>query len=387
MTHTRFLIFFLAPLFALTADARGGDLEKILPTLPRDVRSGYAATLGGGTIYYHSVNPHARNALLARTTDGTQFVEWQTDAAPPRVSRSGLAFAWLAALSGSKGEHAFDLAVNGKSMFRFRTAPDSTRKSWTAGGPGGSKLIFCATEADRFGDLFGYMFLVLPTRSVTPGVPLNIRVTGEAAGSQAWFMVFEHRIRNAAWIRPIPALVRSGGGEMQPVSIDIEHYGVGGKAAITIEGGERLTGRLGWGLSSFLVRSGPATSPVERRVTVTSGDLVLADTLIQMLPVQRRTLYLLPHSHTDIGYSAYQAVVEKNHLRYLDDAMNIAERTAAYPEGARFKWNIEVMWPLESYISSSSPDKNERLARSVAAGRIGLNGLYSNVLTGEAEEI
>ena len=382
MIRVRFLILCLMPLLSFPAIARGGDLEKILASLHAEVRSGYAATLGGGTIFYHSVNPHARSALIARTTDGTQFVRWITDPAPSRVPRSGVAFAWLAALSGSKGEHAFDLTVNGKSMFRFRTAPDSAHRSWTAGGPGGSKLIFCATEADRFGDLFGYMFLVLPPRSVMPGVPLDIRVTGEAAGSQAWFMVFEHRVAEKAWIRPVPALLPGEGGEMQPVSIDIEQYGAGGSAVIVMEGGERLAGRPGWGLSSFLVRSTPVAAPVKRRVTVTLGGSVIADTLIPMLPVQKRTLYLLPHSHTDIGYSAYQAVVEKNHMKYVDDAIDIAARTAAYPEGARFKWNIEVMWPLESYLSAAPAEQTDRLARAVTAGEIGLNGLYSNVLTG-----
>ncbi|HEX7572250.1 MAG TPA: hypothetical protein VF514_04095, partial [Bacteroidota bacterium] len=380
MRHARFLV--LALILGLSADAPAGDLESMIKSLPPGLRSGYASSLGGGTIFYHSVNAHARSALIARATDGAQYVEWESEPAPSRVPKGGVAFAWLAALSGSKGARGFDVTVNGKGMFRFWTQPDSAHKTWSVNGPGGSTLMFCATEADRFGDLFGYMFLVLRAKSITPGMPQRIRVTGEAAGSQAWVMIFEHPLKETAWIRPLPALLRSDNGEMQPVSVEIEHYGNHAAAEISMEGGEKVSGRLGWGLSSFMIRSHPVNGATMRNVRVVSGNAVLADTSILLLPVQKRTLYLLPHSHTDIGYSAYQAVVEKNHIRYIDEGIDIAERTAGYPEGARFKWNIEVMWPLESYVSAASAGQKSRLSRAIANGWIGLNGLYSNILTG-----
>jgi hypothetical protein len=376
------LLLFFALSLGLRAGAQAGDLESMIKSLPPGLRSGYASSRGGGTIFYHSVNAHARSALIVRATDEAQYIEWESVPAPSRVPEGGVAFGWLAALSGSKGIHGFDLSVNGKRMFRFSTLSDSTHKTWKESGPEGSMLMFCATEADRFGDLFGYMFLVLRTQSITPGMPQRIRVTGEAAGSQAWFMIFEHRLADAAWIRALPALLRSDNGERQPVNVEIEHYGNPAAAEIAIDGGEMIHGRLGWGLSSFMMRSHPVNGATMRRVRVVSGNAVLADTSILMLPVRKRTLYLLPHSHTDIGYSAYQAVVEKNHMRYIDEAIAIAEKTAAYPEGARFKWNIEVMWPLESYVAAASARKNSRLSSAVANGWIGLNGLYSNVLTG-----
>ena len=382
MTRARNLLLFFALSLSLSAGAQAGDLESTIKSLPRELRNGYASSLAGRTIFYHSVNVHARNALIARTTDGTEYVEWESDPAPSRVPKGGVAFAWLAALSGSKGVHGFDVTVNGKGMFRFLTRADSAHKTWSVRGPGGASLMFCATEADRFGDLFGYMFMVLSPESIAPGLPLRVRVTGEAAGSQAWFMIFEHRLADAVSVRALPALVRTSGGEMQPISIDIENYHNPGKADITIRGGEKLSVRLLWGLSSFMVRSHSVDSATMRKVRVVSGNALLADTSILMLPVRKRTLYLLPHSHTDIGYSAYQAIVEKNHMRYLDEGIDIAERTAGYPEGARFKWNIEVMWPLESYVSTASAGRKSRLSSAVANGWIGLNGLYSNVLTG-----
>ena len=39
------------------------------------------------------------------------------------------------------------------------------------------------------------------------------------------------------------------------------------------------------------------------------------------------------HSHTDIGYTHPQPVVMELHRRFIDEALDIAERTAAYPDG------------------------------------------------------
>ena len=382
MRHSLIRCAFLTLVLGIAAGAPGGDLENMIRSLPPTLRSGYDSSAGGERLFYHSVNAHATSALIARATDGRQFAEWKSAPAPSPVPERGVAFAWLAALSGSKGVHRFDVAVNGRGLFHFASSPDTAHRRWSESGPDGSRLMFCATEADGFGDLFGYMFLVLPPGSVTAGMPLRIRVTGEAAGSQAWFMTFEHRLADVVWIRAFPALLRTRKGDMQPVSVEIEHYGNPARADITLEGGERITGRAGWGISSFVLRSRPVEKEVARNVKVVSANALLADTLIRLAPVRKRTLYLLPHSHTDIGYSAYQEVVEKNHMRYIGQAIDIAEKTAGYPEGARFKWNIEVMWPLESYLASATADQKEKLKRAIEKGWIGLNGLYSNILTG-----
>jgi len=369
---------------ALTAGslrAQGDNLAATLNSLPGRIVNGYATTIGGATILYHSANPHARNALIARATKEEQFAEWLTAPAPPRAE-GGVVFAWLAGVSGSKGEHAFWVDVNGTRLIRFVTPADTSSKTIVAKGAGGSSLVFCATETDRYGDLFGFMFLTLRGAQASTGRPVSVRVTGDNDGSPAWFMVFEHPLLEKAWITPYPALLRGNHGPQQPTLVEIEHYGTPVACRIDMQGGERVTGTAGWGLTPFMIRSAPVAAPTTRRLGVHAGRSRMADTLVTLLPVRERTLYLLPHSHTDIGYSAYQAVVERNHMRYIDSAIAIAERTAAYPEGARFRWNIEVMWPLESYCRAASPEKLERLKAAIDSGWIGLNGLYDNVLTG-----
>lgn len=85
-----------------------------------------------------------------------------------------------------------------------------------------------------------------------------------------------------------------------------------------------------------------------------------------IIPSMRHwTVYIYPHSHVDIGYTNTQENVEFIHKRNLDVAMDLAEKTADYPEDARFRWNPEVTWPIERYLNSESPEKKKKLIEAI----------------------
>lgn len=100
----------------------------------------------------------------------------------------------------------------------------------------------------------------------------------------------------------------------------------------------------------------------------------------QASPVRRWEIYLLPHSHVDIGYTALQTEIEKHHWRYLEEAIEAARRTADYPAGSRFKWNTEVLWAVDGYLKQASPAKQAEFLEAVKRGWIGLDGLYCHEL-------
>jgi len=99
-------------------------------------------------------------------------------------------------------------------------------------------------------------------------------------------------------------------------------------------------------------------------------------------PVRKWVVYLLPHSHVDIGYTDIQPEVERVHWRHLDQALELCRKTADYPPGARFKWNVEVIWPTDSYLRQASPEKQQQLLNAIRAGQVELHALYANELTG-----
>ena len=116
------------------------------------------------------------------------------------------------------------------------------------------------------------------------------------------------------------------------------------------------------------------------RLTLRQERDSLAQT-IQVPPMRHWTVYVYPHSHVDIGYSNTQANVEFIHKRNIDQGIRLAEATRNYPEGARYLWNTEVMWPFERYYASAAPDQRKRLIRAVQRGELCLDAAYVNQLT------
>jgi hypothetical protein len=146
------------------------------------------------------------------------------------------------------------------------------------------------------------------------------------------------------------------------------------------------------GAGSLNVALPHGTTPVDLPLPVvhrpTSFRITLAATAsmstrtVTLLPVRPLTIYLLPHSHVDIGYTDRQETVEKKQVDNLRKALELIRRTASYPEDARFKWNLEVVWPIDKYLRDASPARRAEFFVAVRSGKLGLNGLYGNLLTG-----
>ncbi len=91
------------------------------------------------------------------------------------------------------------------------------------------------------------------------------------------------------------------------------------------------------------------------------------------------TLYVANHTHTDIGFTDHQDVCFRQHAEFVDQAMDVIEATADYPEEARFRWTCEVTGPLERYLAQGDVDRfvhhNRSGAMDVAAMQYNLTPL------------
>lgn len=106
-----------------------------------------------------------------------------------------------------------------------------------------------------------------------------------------------------------------------------------------------------------------------------------------VVPYARQwTVYIYPHSHVDIGYTNTQANVELIHKRNLEYAMELAEKTKDYPDGARFVWNPEVTWPIERYLKTESKEKCDKLIRAIKEGQIAVDAGYVSTNTSSAND-
>lgn len=139
-----------------------------------------------------------------------------------------------------------------------------------------------------------------------------------------------------------------------------------------------IPGENGIDTTAVTLPSGLGTDKeIQIFVQVNSGDKIIRKSFV--LPKQRQwTVYIYPHSHVDIGYTNTQANVEIIHKRNLINGMKLAKETAHYPEGARYVWNPEVIWPVERYLKNATPAEKEELMDAIRKGYVCLDAGYIN---------
>ncbi len=91
------------------------------------------------------------------------------------------------------------------------------------------------------------------------------------------------------------------------------------------------------------------------------------------------TIYLIHHSHTDIGYTYDQPILWEMERRFIDDAIDLCEQYPDHSLDHAFRWNVETIAPLLYWLKHSSDKQIERFVRLEKAKRIEVVGMYANM--------
>ncbi len=175
----------------------------------------------------------------------------------------------------------------------------------------------------------------------------------------------------------------SAAGLRQPVRVTLNHpYAQPVPAVLKVTGTEPRSLTLTPGAQTIEVSLPEAKSEQPVRITVEALGQVVATQDLAQKPVRQLTVYILPHSHTDIGYTEIQTDIEKRQVQNLVDGIAHAERTKDYPEGSRFIWNVEVLWAADLYLRRLDDQQRARFFDVVKRGQVALCGMYLNELTG-----
>lgn len=179
----------------------------------------------------------------------------------------------------------------------------------------------------------------------------------------------------------IRGLVRKDGRLAQPIQINLEKPGDAVMAVTKLDGIEIDRRTVPADASSFEVYVQPVTSNQRSTVVIDLGGKEVREE-IELKPVRQMQIYVLPHSHHDLGYTDLQADIEAKQIRNIMRGIELARKTKDYPEGARFVWNLEVLWGADLYMKRGSESDRQELIDAVKKGWVGINGSYANELTG-----
>ncbi|WP_165226694.1 glycoside hydrolase family 38 C-terminal domain-containing protein [Aquisphaera insulae] len=169
----------------------------------------------------------------------------------------------------------------------------------------------------------------------------------------------------------------------QPIEVSIESpYAEAIPATVQINGVEPRAQKLHYGrqVATFEWPASEVARKLDARVRIANRDV--AGRTFDLPPSRRLTVYILPHSHTDIGYTAIQTDIEEKQINNVLLGLAEAKRTANYPEGARFVWNIEQTWAARLFLDRMPEARRNELLEGIKKGQIGLNGMFLNTLTG-----
>ncbi len=344
--------------------------------------NGFSSRIAGENLDYHSCHPDANLALLVRCTDDKDYIEWNTDRVPPNYKDEYINFAWIAGYSvaTSTSKHKFFLYVNDSLRFVFTTSPGQEKKSWQLNGTDGFKLKFKFIKVDQVDDFFGYMILTVPYKFLNGIDHAQIKIKGDASGSKDWYMTMQYPLIPKIRISPEKVVSKDSSGKLlQRVKVSIDHFDSPAEVKIYPDTGKPIISKLILGMNDFYINFTAPASPVESKIKIVmNGHSKTYTTIIK--PARKITFYLIPHAHVDIGYSDLQTVVEKKHWNNYDKAIEYSKESAKYGHDAQFKWNVEVLWAVKSYLEHF-PEKRAEFYDAVRKGWIGLDATYANTMT------
>ncbi len=181
----------------------------------------------------------------------------------------------------------------------------------------------------------------------------------------------------------LPILRRGESGLRHPLYMTIDYpYAETLQAVARLDGQEPRPFELHNGAQELQFEI-PASDQVrELAIGIEVADKSIASPKVSIKPVKKLTIYVLPHSHTDIGYTAIQTDIEEKQINNLLQGLADARRTADYPPGARFVWNVEVTWAAELFLQRLPVKYRDEFLDAIRRGQISLNGMYLNELTG-----
>jgi len=180
---------------------------------------------------------------------------------------------------------------------------------------------------------------------------------------------------------PIRALANKGGKLVQPIQLTIEHAGTDATLVVRVNHREGESRVLHPGTHTFNIYVDPVETAQHMLVEYDIADK--SDSVeVRVEPVRKVLIFILPHSHHDLGYTDLQSDVEEKQMANISRGIELARNTANYPPGARFVWNLEVLWGADQFMRTKNEPERQELISAVKKGWIGLNGMYANELTG-----
>ncbi len=99
---------------------------------------------------------------------------------------------------------------------------------------------------------------------------------------------------------------------------------------------------------------------------------------VSLTPERKWSLYVVPHTHLDVGYTDYQGKVSETQARVLSQA------DALISEHPDFRFSMDGSWNLQQLLTTRPKAKQEEILNLIRSGKMAMPVQNCNLLTGYA---
>lgn len=177
-----------------------------------------------------------------------------------------------------------------------------------------------------------------------------------------------------------PALIYGKNNELrQPVSIQTANFGKAQTVDILIDGKYSEKILLNTGINTIEISIPEVNKETDVAIALSMKSKILKQSAVKAFPVEKRMIYLVQHTHTDIGYTKPQTEILAEHIRYIDYAIEYCELTDQYPDDAKFRWTCEAAWAVREFLQNRPKEQIDKFLKYVKEGRIEVTGMFFNM--------
>ncbi len=118
--------------------------------------------------------------------------------------------------------------------------------------------------------------------------------------------------------------------------------------------------------------------PTSARFVLKAGDRVLDTRSVDLRPRKHWTIYFVPITHHDLGYTDTIENVLNLYARFYDDVVRFCDETKDWPEEAQYRYTLEGTWSLQHFVAHRPKEAVDKFGAYVEQGRIEIGALFGN---------
>ncbi len=338
---------------------------------------GFTNEVSGKRFGYHSPFPDVNTSLLTRGQADYAAISWETEIVPSTYNKAFVTFIWVFARDVSAKTVTFHLSANDKEWFSFESSKTSDLGVQKIKGREGAELSFNVTMLDKYEDQMGFAILKLPVSAIKLGNPTLLKIEAEPSENNAWFMTFKTRVDENINIYQNKVVVKEAGKLYHSVSVDFVHVGEDANTVISV-GNKKIKTLLKAGYNKVELNLPKVEKPTGLSAEIKIGNQKSVHKKFRLSPVKEWEIYLVQHTHSDIGYTRPQTEILPEHLKFIDNALDYCDLTDDYPDAAKFRWTCETSWSVREYLKSRPQAQIDRLLKRLQEGRIEATAMFFN---------